>query len=909
MTQAILNPVKYRSLLPLLPAEARFIADLKEGKPCLVGNGKLPSKPIPHGDKDNPANVIRPEVIRFCAYGGDDDHFVLGSSIRLWGAWIGEENSQLDLLHANIPYALAFLECHFTAVVGMLHAECAALYLNRSRLTQGLVASGLKTQGYVNLRNVFAEGEVRLLGANIGSNLECAGGKFHNPNGYALNTDKIKTKGSVFFNEGFSAEGEVLLVGANIGGQLACVNGKFHNPGKRALSADGMTVKGGVFWSRGFSAEGEVRLSDANIDGQLVCVNGKFHNPGKRALSADGMIVKGGVFLNNGFSAEGEVRLSGANIGGQLTCEGGTINNPEKNALFADGITVKGGVLLNRGFSAEGEVRLSSANISRQLICGGGKFHNPKGCALSVDEVTIEGDVFFNNGFSAEGEVRLSDANINGQLICRNGRFHNPNKYALNAVGMTVKSSVSLCRNFSAEGEVRLLGANIGRILDCAGGNFSNPDNYALNAERVKTGGHVYLNLHEPKEGKIPFIANGRVRFANADIGGNFNCKGGQFRHSGKRSALAAGGLKSRGAVFLSNGFVARGDVDLHVAHIGNFVCKKCGPSRGIINLSSTKAVAVDDDPKSWRLFKFLLDGFTYDTFFGEETSKDKSRLGWLTSRPLKRDIKGEEVKVPFSPLPYEQTAKVLFGMGHTNDAREILLEQERQLSKHGQWKWWQKFLRWGWNEFAGYGYKPERTLAWALAVVGIGWGVFSNDNHLKDIVPHQPAILASPIYDKTPNRKGQPIKAVANEFWEYPKFNPLAFSADVFIPVFALHQEPFWYPITESANVWVWLTENTPKHLGSVVIMTFLCWLMLVSLAEGFFVGTRKAWVGEMMTRRWCPYMLRGVVVWYFYEMGLASPKHWYWLEIGFGWILTSLFLLSITGLLRPRQSSGGKD
>ena len=34
-----------------------------------------------------------------------------------------------------------------------------------------------------------------------------------------------------------------------------------------------------------------------------------------------------------------------------------------------------------------------------------------------------------------------------------------------------------------------------------------------------------------------------------------------------------------------------------------------------------------------------------------------------------------------------------------------------------------------------------------------------------------------------------------------------------------------------------------------------------------------------------------------------------WYWFEIVAGWILTSLFLLSITGLLRPRQSSGERD
>ena len=34
-----------------------------------------------------------------------------------------------------------------------------------------------------------------------------------------------------------------------------------------------------------------------------------------------------------------------------------------------------------------------------------------------------------------------------------------------------------------------------------------------------------------------------------------------------------------------------------------------------------------------------------------------------------------------------------------------------------------------------------------------------------------------------------------------------------------------------------------------------------------------------------------------------------WYWFEVAMGWILTSMLLLSITGLLRPRQSSSEKD
>ena len=71
------------------------------------------------------------------------------------------------------------------------------------------------------------------------------------------------------------------------------------------------------------------------------------------------------------------------------------------------------------------------------------------------------------------------------------------------------------------------LGADIGGQLDCAGGFFVNEGDakYALNAERVKVGGHVYLNQYE-SGGENPFTADGRVRFANANIDGKLQLQG-----------------------------------------------------------------------------------------------------------------------------------------------------------------------------------------------------------------------------------------------------------------------------------------------------------------------------------------------------------------------------------------------
>ena len=745
MTQPILNPVDLRLLLPLLPAEREFARCLAEGTLCTVGNGELPKEEIESGEN---ANVVRGEVIRFFAYGGElDRHPMRGSAIVLRGAWI---LGTLDLMHANIPYALDLNCCRFVDSVIMSHAGCNALYLSGSHLAQGLTADGLMVKGDVLLHKGFvAEGEVRLLDANVGGSLSCVGGKFHNPKGYALSADRITAKGELNLCDGFSAKDEVRLLGASVGGDLSCKGGKFHNPKGYALNADGVTTKGEVFLSDGFFAEGEVRMLGANVGGDLSCEGGRFHNPKGTALSADRLTTKDDVFLSGGFSAEGGVCLPGANVGGNLSCVGGKFHNPGGCALIADGITTKGEVFLSDGFSAEGEVRLLGASVGGSLSCASGKFHNPKKHALSADGVTTKGDVRLRGGFSAEGEVRLPGANVGGNLSCVGGKFHNPNGYALIADGMTTKGGVLLSDDFSAEGEVRLSGASIGRRLSCVGGRFHNLGGRALNVE----------------------------------------------------SAIINGG-------FIWREIIGGGAVNLGYAKIGVFA----------------------DEPFAWKPFKACLDGCVYNQILGPIDAQ--SRLDWLGNRPL---------GMHFSPLPYEQAARVLFEMGYAKDAREILLEKERLQTADERTPWHHKIGRRLWDVFAGYGYRLRYTLGWMAFFIYTGTSVFLDADLQHRIVPHQSVVLVDRDYQDAVSEGKKPTEFVPEMFSGYPEFNQFWLSVDIFIPLFNLHQETHWIPARDERGGFPWITL-------------------------------------------------------------------WYWIEIVAGWILTSLLLLSITGLLRPRQSSGEK-
>jgi hypothetical protein len=139
-----------------------------------------------------------------------------------------------------------------------------------------------------------------------------------------LRAENLVTERDVTLSAGFKAEGEVNLLSATIGGNLDCRGGQFISKSeKRAIQANGAKIEGGVFLGTGFRAEGEVDLVGATIGGHLVCDSGQFISKTEiPALNANGAKIEGTVFLRQGFKAEGEVNLLGATIGGNLLASG-----------------------------------------------------------------------------------------------------------------------------------------------------------------------------------------------------------------------------------------------------------------------------------------------------------------------------------------------------------------------------------------------------------------------------------------------------------------------------------------------------------------------------------------------------------------------------------------------------------
>ena len=305
-----------------------------------AAKGEVADYAVAEETADDPANGadwgddrrLRAGIIYALCLGSNDEWPVHAKGVRVRGARIA---GRLDFEDAILECSLALADCFIEQEMVLLGAEGRSLNLAGS-LVRNIRADRFKTSGGVFLRNGFrAKGEVRLLGADIGGNLDCSNGSFENADGNALFADRLKTAGDVFLRDNFSAKGEVRLLGADIGGDLDCSNGSFENADGKALSADRLKTAGDVFLRDNFSAKGEVRLLGADIGGDLSCVGGHFSNPGSDALSAERAIISGVFFLGEFASpVEGTINLAHAEAGVLADDEAGW---PAPGNLVLDG--------------------------------------------------------------------------------------------------------------------------------------------------------------------------------------------------------------------------------------------------------------------------------------------------------------------------------------------------------------------------------------------------------------------------------------------------------------------------------------------------------------------------------------------------------------------------------------------
>jgi len=622
----------------------------------------------------------------------------------------------------------------------------------------------------------------------------------------------------------------------------------------------------------GMRIDGEIGLRFVKIEFPLVFVecailNGiKLQHAEIKMLSlqgthtglirADGLEVKGSILLLN-VKNLGGVFLVGATIGGELSCKGGEFINRNGPALNCNSAKVSQNIHLNEGFKAEGKVDLGSATIGGQLECSGGEFINPKGTALNGDALKVTRSVLLRNGFKAKGEVNLRGADIEGQLSCIGGKFINPNGMAFIGDSVKVEESILLANGFKAEGEVRLTGATIGVQLGCKNAQFINPDGNAIIADELKVVGNVFLS-----EG---FKAKGKVRLHSTTIGGDLICDGGQFINP-KGEAIDGDSLTVGRNVFLRNGFKAEGEVYLVGAKIGGqLVCtggQFINPNGKAINADS---IIVDKHVFLFNHFEAegkidfvgaVIGGIFlwHKVEFPERITLDlrSANIGTLHDEPKswpnngKLFLNGLTYSEIYDKSPKDAKTRIEWIRRQYDPENKKDLQFRPQpyeqlaevLKKSGNEDDAKEVLIAKNKDRLKWGPKLTFSELWWYRIFGplIGYG----HKPLRSLKYIAGCIVLGWILFGYGHRNNY-IRSISNDS---PKFNSIVYSIDTFVPLIDLQQAKYWLP----------KAKYGPElfHFKSYVIR-----------------------VGSIF--RLC-----------------------HWMLIAFGWILTTLFVVGLTGLVK---------
>ncbi|MBI1804606.1 MAG: hypothetical protein HYR77_09070 [Ignavibacteria bacterium] len=248
----------------LSKAEQKFFRAQTNGTMADYTTGDDQKDSVDNAEWWDTTRVLRATRIAWLCRDPQASILVSDKGIQVRGVRIDEG---FDVEESKITFLLYFEKCSFKDKINLRNAEIKSLYLIGTH-TASIQANGLIVEKDCFLRDGFkAEGEVSLLRAKIGGDLDCSSGQFIDSAATALSGDGLKVEGAVFLYNGFNAEGEVSLRFANIGLNLECDNGVFINKGGTAIDCEGSTVKGDVFLRDDIKVEGKMDFFAATVDG------------------------------------------------------------------------------------------------------------------------------------------------------------------------------------------------------------------------------------------------------------------------------------------------------------------------------------------------------------------------------------------------------------------------------------------------------------------------------------------------------------------------------------------------------------------------------------------------------------------------------------------------------------------
>lgn len=527
---------------------------------------------------------------------------------------------------------------------------------------------------------------------------------------------------------------------------------------RRDLDLSGTFVAGALRTSASTSKQAAIWLCESEIGGRLLCVDTVIDGGGERSIQADRMHVRGNIRLLHKFEARGELRLIGAQIDGSLDLTGAKLESPLTGlALDLGEAVVEGSVFLiddpsGRRPVIRGRIDMGRARIGGQFLVRNATLEatgdvpvasaysraRTGGTAISAPRLSVGAELTLEGTCRVTGGVDLSMSELSSVSIGPECSLRVPGRTALDLTNAELLSTLTLGRGATVQGSMRLTGARILGRLTLSGTSLSAPEGRTLIAAQGATveGGLDLQNLH---------ATGGRLRFSNSTLG-RITAVGAQLVNP-KGFTLSLHQATVKGSVVLVEGFRSEGLLDLSRSTIegrlecdgGTFTCP--GPAErnehghaieatsatirgGMYLASAAISAGVDftnasttflaDDPGNWPP-RFIISGFTYDRF--EQPSRSGTSPAW--DHAARCDWLSRQAA--YDAGPYEQAARVFRQHGYTDGARAILIAQRRHARRYisGKWALPRRALDTAFSATVNYGYRPGRVL-WLLAILVI---------------------------------------------------------------------------------------------------------------------------------------------------------------------------------------------
>jgi hypothetical protein len=771
----------------------------------------------------------------------------------------------LDLEGCVVARPMVFQRCRFEPksdtnfAIGLRDATLKRIALYECTIAKAIKADRVHVETAFFITGCTVQGMLRLRGANIGEALAMDQINIACPEETVILADGMRLDGP-WILRGATVTGGIRLAGARVGGVLLWEDLVLKRAGV-AVNADGATGEG-VWVLRRARIEGALRFRGMTvkaIDGENLQITAAAE-----AFNGRGADVGGDLILD-GASIAGGVRLGRAHVAGELSARGAVLTGPGAEwALAAGGIIVDQGVSLS-GAKVKGGLSLAGARIGQGLVASNIEIDG-QGRAIEADVMHLGGD-WIMRGARITGSLRFAGAHIEGQVGFTASRIEGSGDLAIRADAAVIRGGWFMGRA-DIRGVVRLPAARLGNEMRLRGTKLKVAGGPALFANGVKIARELVLDGG--------FEATGGISLDHAEIEGFVDFCGSRIASA----AIGRGGVARPAAhdEILDSRYdeVAISLVD---ARLDRLVMPDAAADRprGIVNLSRARVGSFEDSAAAWPpalaerrgearacsadgrdIDHLVLDGFVYEHLENPAgLERTQAPPGWWASRSdtgaagmRTRWLEAqshEDLDTRFKPQAWVQLARRLAAQGYHEDAREIAIALRRRHRKSASASRSARLQGWFLDVFALYGFNPWRTVVWMVLFVALFaglWAWAAAGCGRADCKDEQVFVMALKS-----NFGQEDTKAEAN----YPAFNALAYSLDVFLPFIDLGFETHWRPNIGYRPLAAMPLPDVPAVgpmrpaltvgglLYSLYVLEMLIGLILASLAVTGFTGLLK--------------------------------------------------------------------